>query len=109
MWTNSVYLFLFLLFLSLISNISEAVKCYQCSSSEDPKGQDNCGAYRKFDEREHIAIECNSFESHMPGSFCMKFTHQSPNTMVKSLDQSFHFSTVQNVTFIDYFIEKSEF
>lgn len=62
----------------LTNLLGEAIKCYQCSSSEDPKGQDNCGAYRKFDEKEHIAIECNSFESHMPGSFCMKITHQSP-------------------------------
>ncbi|XP_044759377.1 uncharacterized protein LOC123317080 [Coccinella septempunctata] len=78
MLTNALFLSSFFVFFTLLFTISEAIKCYQCSSSEDPKGQDNCGAYRKFDEREHIAIECNSFESHMPGSFCMKITHQSP-------------------------------
>ncbi|KAJ8960084.1 hypothetical protein NQ314_006119, partial [Rhamnusium bicolor] len=50
----------------------EAVRCYQCGSDGDGPNEDNCGAYIKFDKRSHIAIECNSEESHMPGSFCMK-------------------------------------
>ncbi|XP_060523084.1 uncharacterized protein LOC132700029 [Cylas formicarius] len=61
---------------------SEAVRCYQCSSAEDKKGEDNCGAYRKFDKWSHIAVECNSEESHMPGSFCMKVTQQSPKGFI---------------------------
>lgn len=59
-----------------------AVRCYQCSSDADPKGEDNCGAYRTFDKTHHIAIECNSEESHMPGSFCMKLTQQSPKGFI---------------------------
>ncbi|CAG9863291.1 unnamed protein product [Phyllotreta striolata] len=72
--------FLVLLFISK----SEAVKCYQCSSDEDDKlrYEDNCGAYRKFNELNHIAIDCSSDESHMPGSFCLKRTEQSPRGFI---------------------------
>lgn len=59
-----------------------SVRCYQCGSDEDGEYEDNCGAYRKFDTREHIAVECNSEESHMPGSFCMKITQQSPRGFI---------------------------
>ncbi|XP_062538525.1 uncharacterized protein LOC134206811 [Armigeres subalbatus] len=51
---------------------------YQSSSPTDPNGVDNCGAYKKFNRTQNIAIECNSDESNMPGSFCMKVVHQSP-------------------------------
>nr|CAI5833178.1 unnamed protein product [Callosobruchus analis] len=44
-----------------------AVRCYQCGSSEDGPNEDNCGAYRKFDTESHIAVDCSSEESHMPG------------------------------------------
>lgn len=56
----------------------ECIRCYQCASSSDIKGQDNCGAYKKFDTTKNLAVECNSDESHMPGSFCMKVTQQGP-------------------------------
>lgn len=62
--------------------VGYAVRCYQCSSSEDLKYEDKCGAYKKFDKRNHIAIDCNSGESHMPGSFCMKVTQQSPKGFI---------------------------
>lgn len=62
--------------------LGNAIRCYQCSSDEDGKYEDNCGAYRKFDRISHIAIECNSEESHMPGSFCMKVTQQSPRGFI---------------------------
>ncbi|KAF5291541.1 hypothetical protein FQR65_LT01854 [Abscondita terminalis] len=61
-----------------LSTIGEAIRCFQCSSGQDPKGEDNCGAYSKFDKFAHIAVDCNSEESHMPGSFCMKVTQQGP-------------------------------
>lgn len=54
------------------------MRCYQCASGLDPDKVDNCGAYAKFDTTRHIAVECNSDESHMPGSFCMKVTQQGP-------------------------------
>ncbi|KOB71392.1 Uncharacterized protein OBRU01_14001 [Operophtera brumata] len=58
------------------------VRCYQCASSQDSKGDDTCGAYRKFDRESHIAVECGSDESHMPGSFCMKLTQQGPRGFI---------------------------
>lgn len=61
------------------------IRCYQCSSAEDRKGEDNCGAYKKFDKTSNIAIDCNSEESHMPGSFCMKVTQQSPKGFICKL------------------------
>ncbi|KAK4873986.1 hypothetical protein RN001_013346 [Aquatica leii] len=61
-----------------LSTIGEAIRCFQCSSGQDSKGEDNCGAYTKFDKSAHIAVDCNSEESHMPGSFCMKVTQQGP-------------------------------
>ncbi|XP_049706910.2 uncharacterized protein LOC110376112 [Helicoverpa armigera] len=58
------------------------VRCYQCASSQDSKGEDNCGAYKRFDKESHIAVECFSDESHMPGSFCMKLTQQGPKGFI---------------------------
>ncbi|VVC90379.1 unnamed protein product [Leptidea sinapis] len=52
-----------------------SIRCYQCASSEN-LAEDTCGAYNKFDTESHIAVECNSDESNMPGSFCMKLTQQ---------------------------------
>lgn len=59
-----------------------SIRCYQCSTQTDVKGVDSCGAYRRFNESEHIAIECNSDESHMPGSFCMKVVQQGPRGFI---------------------------
>ncbi|XP_076259943.1 UPAR/Ly6 domain-containing protein crok [Rhynchophorus ferrugineus] len=71
---------LFVLF--AIFRLGESIRCYQCSSAEDRKGEDNCGSYKKFDKTSNIAIDCNSEESHMPGSFCMKVTQQSPKGFI---------------------------
>lgn len=70
------------MFLTNLHRLGDAVRCYQCSSAEDLRGEDNCGAYKKFDKKNHIAIDCNSDESHMPGSFCMKVTQQSPKGFI---------------------------
>ncbi|RZF37019.1 hypothetical protein LSTR_LSTR004707 [Laodelphax striatellus] len=59
-----------------------AVQCYQCSSAEDAKGDDNCGAYKKFNKDRHIAVECTSDESVTPGTFCMKITQQGPRGFI---------------------------
>lgn len=58
------------------------IRCYQCSSDQDRKGYDSCGAYKPFNRTEHIPIECNSDESHMPGSFCMKVVQQGPRGFI---------------------------
>ncbi|XP_078044832.1 UPAR/Ly6 domain-containing protein crok [Augochlora pura] len=70
--------------LSLVFMVTgtEAIRCYQCSSDTDAKGDDLCGAYKKFDKDKNIAIECNSEESHMPGTFCVKITQQSPRGFI---------------------------
>uniref|UniRef100_A0A182SY11 Protein quiver n=1 Tax=Anopheles maculatus TaxID=74869 RepID=A0A182SY11_9DIPT len=68
--------------LVFLHSVALAIRCYQCSSQTDPKGIDNCGAYKAFNKTQNIAIECNSDESHMPGSFCMKVVHQSPRGFI---------------------------
>ncbi|XP_049876533.1 uncharacterized protein LOC126374101 [Pectinophora gossypiella] len=57
------------------------VRCFQCASSQN-KLEDTCGAYKRFDKDSHIAVDCNSDESHMPGSFCMKLTQQGPKGFI---------------------------
>uniref|UniRef100_U5ESH5 Putative secreted protein n=1 Tax=Corethrella appendiculata TaxID=1370023 RepID=U5ESH5_9DIPT len=75
-------IFSFLTILIFYTSSSLAIRCYQCSSQTDPKGVDNCGAYKGFNRTQNIAIECNSDESHMPGSFCMKVVQQSPKGFI---------------------------
>lgn len=72
------------MFVSLLCTFQTVVsiKCYQCASSQDHKGEDTCGAYRKFDRESHIAVDCGSDESHMPGAFCMKLTQQGPKGFI---------------------------
>lgn len=64
-----------------------AIRCYQCSSQTDKKGVDACGAYKRFNKTEHIPIECNSDESNMPGSFCMKVVQQGPRGFICKINQ----------------------
>ncbi len=44
-----------------------SIKCYQCSSDEDGKGEDNCGAYEYFDQNKNIAVDCMGEEAITPG------------------------------------------
>lgn len=69
-------------FVSVCRFVVLAIRCYQCSTQTDVKGVDSCGAYKRFNSSEHIAIECNSDESHMPGSFCMKVVQQGPRGFI---------------------------
>lgn len=48
----------------------------------DAKSEDLCGAYANFDKDRNVPIECNSEESHMPGTFCVKYTEQSPRGFI---------------------------
>lgn len=61
---------------------NDAIKCYQCSTDEDPEGEDLCGAYETFDERTHIPVDCFQDESVTPGTFCVKVTKQSPRMFI---------------------------
>ena len=60
----------------------EAIRCYQCSSDTDPKNQDLCGAYNKFDTQKNIPIECGDMDSTSPGTFCLKVVKQSPRGFI---------------------------
>lgn len=60
----------------------QCIRCYQCSSAEDPAGEDNCGAYEVFHREKHVLTECNTDESKSPGTFCMKITQQGPRGFI---------------------------
>merc|ERR1711997_1414930 len=78
--------------------IGWSIKCYQCSSTEDrlakPDGvwpkdpysqdrfEDNCGVYYPFQPDRNIPVECNSDESHTPGTFCVKIVKQGPRGFI---------------------------
>ncbi|KAG5454857.1 hypothetical protein CSKR_111458 [Clonorchis sinensis] len=57
-------------FIVLVSN---AIRCYQCDSNED----DSCPARRFFDTRLNAMVDCGSFLSHSPGTFCVKIYQES--------------------------------
>ncbi|XP_054168238.1 uncharacterized protein LOC128965559 [Oppia nitens] len=71
----------FCLILALIKTV-ESIKCYQCSSDEDPEGEDNCGAYQHFDQNKNIAVECMGEEALTPGTFCFKSIQQGPRGFI---------------------------
>merc|ERR1712095_242191 len=75
----------------------EAIRCYQCASTEDqqkPTGiwskdkfaqdrfEDRCGVYWPFQEERNTPVECNSDESHTPGTFCVKIVKQGPRGFI---------------------------
>ncbi|XP_063602378.1 uncharacterized protein LOC134778479 [Penaeus indicus] len=78
---KSVLFFTIFLILSVIYETG-AIKCYQCSTDEDPEGRDLCGAYEYFDEEAHIPVDCFQEESVTPGTFCVKITKQSPRMFI---------------------------
>ena len=61
------------------------MKCYQCSTDEDPEGRDLCGSYEPFDTSAHIPVDCFQEESKTPGTFCLKVTKQSPRYYICKL------------------------
>merc|ERR1712141_555223 len=77
--------------------VGESIKCYQCASTEDqrkPTGiwskdrfaqdrfEDRCGVYWPFQEERNTPVECNSDESHTPGTFCVKIVKQGPRGFI---------------------------
>ncbi|XP_050348007.1 uncharacterized protein LOC126771887 [Nymphalis io] len=70
-----------ILFFLYITPTVFCVRCYQCASSQNLI-EDTCGAYKRFDTDSHIAVECGSDESHIPGSFCVKLTQQGPKGFI---------------------------
>lgn len=59
-----------------------SIKCYQCSSDEDPEGKDLCGAFASFDETKHTPIDCLQDQANTPGIFCLKEVKQSPLSFI---------------------------
>ena len=51
-----------------------AIQCYQCDSNEDV----TCPSGEGFDTTVNAVVDCNSFEAHVPGQFCMKVYQESP-------------------------------
>ena len=47
--------------------------------------EDNCGVYWPFLPDRNVPIECNSDESHTPGTFCVKITKQGPRGFICKL------------------------
>jgi len=87
---------IFALFVNFFQSV-HAIKCFQCSSTEDqrkPTGvwsedqytqnryEDNCGVYWPFEPDRNVPVECNSDESHTPGTFCVKITKQGPRGFI---------------------------
>ncbi|XP_022644424.1 uncharacterized protein LOC111260968 [Varroa jacobsoni] len=70
-----------LLVVSLLP-IASAIKCYQCSTSEDPKGKDLCGAYRYFDTSKNTPVDCLGEQAVALGTFCYKRLQQSPRGFI---------------------------
>ena len=44
--------------------------------------EDNCGVYWPFESDRNVPVECNSDESHTPGTFCVKVTRQGPRGFI---------------------------
>ena len=90
MWMCAVCVLTLLCLSNFVS--VEAIRCYQCASTEDqqkPTGiwskdrfsqdrfEDRCGVYWPFQEERNTAVECNSDESHTPGM--LQMLHNSPH------------------------------
>lgn len=69
-------------FLLLCFENASSIKCYQCSTSDDPKGEDNCGAYQGYDKTKNTPVECLGEEAHALGTFCYKKIQQSPRGFI---------------------------
>ena len=44
--------------------------------------EDNCGVYWAFEPERNVPVECNSDESHTPGTFCVKIVKQGPRGFI---------------------------
>ncbi|GFQ86175.1 uncharacterized protein TNCT_177951 [Trichonephila clavata] len=77
----NVQLLFFILFISFFIQ-GEAIRCYQCSSDQEAKEDDNCGAYDSFNTQKNTLIECLGEEAVTPGTFCYKSIQQSPRGFI---------------------------
>lgn len=72
----------FLAVFCVLISFGHAIKCYQCSSDQEAKGDDNCGAYETFDTDRNSQIDCLGEEAVTPGTFCYKSIQQSPRGFI---------------------------
>lgn len=63
-------------------SLGDAIRCYQCSSDQEAKSDDNCGAYESFDTERNSQIDCLGEEAVTPGTFCYKSIQQSPRGFI---------------------------
>ena len=68
--------------------ITSDVSAYQDPYSQD-RFEDNCGVYWPFQEQRNIPVECNSDESHTPGTFCVKIVKQGPRGFICKYSKTF--------------------
>ncbi|ESO89087.1 hypothetical protein LOTGIDRAFT_154166 [Lottia gigantea] len=52
----------------------DSIQCFQCDSNEDI----SCPNDEPFDTSVNAKVDCNSFEAHTPGQFCVKIVQESP-------------------------------
>lgn len=62
--------------------LGDAIRCYQCSSDQESKDEDNCGAYEYFDTEKNSQVDCLGEEAVTPGTFCYKSIQQSPRGFI---------------------------
>ncbi|XP_035229888.1 uncharacterized protein LOC118201837 [Stegodyphus dumicola] len=77
----ALYACFILLMLSILP-LGKAIRCYQCSSDQELKGEDKCGAYESFDTQRNSVIDCLGEEAVTPGTFCYKSIQQSPRGFI---------------------------
>ena len=55
---------------------------------------DNCGVYWPFLPERNVPVECNSDESHTPGTFCVKIVKQGPRGFICENEEQYHVNFV---------------
>ena len=72
---------------------------HQDQYSQD-RFEDNCGVYWPFERERNTPVECNSDESHTPGTFCVKIVKQGPRGFIwdgrwRQVRQALHTVTIK--------------
>lgn len=67
-------LIVYVIGLLAVLDSASGLQCYQCDSNED----DSCPTHKPFDRNINALVDCQSFETRTPGTFCLKITRQSP-------------------------------
>jgi len=76
------FFILLLAVLVYLPTVVLSIKCFQCSTSEDPKGRDLCGAYDYYDASKNTPVDCLGEQAVALGTFCYKKIQQSPRGFI---------------------------